>query len=177
MEADARGLRHLADNLEEVLVATSCSKSFGLYRERTGAAMVIGASAEKALNAKGKLLNLARSTYTMPPDHGAAIVEMILGTPALRNSWEAEVAGMNQRIVSLRQALAKALRDRIGDNRFDFIEKHKGMFSVVGFSTEQVKKLKDEHAIYAVGDSRINIAGLSETRIDYLADAMVMVSR
>ncbi len=176
LDADAKGLRYLADNLEEVLVATSCSKSFGLYRERTGAAMVIGASSERAQNAKGKLLNLARSTYTMPPDHGAAIVEMILSDAGLRKSWETEIAAMNQRIVTLRQGLATALRERVGDGRFDFIQQHKGMFSVVGFSPELVKRLKDDHAIYAVGDSRINIAGLSEARIDYLADAMVAVS-
>lgn len=177
IEADAKGMRLLADSVEEMLIATSCSKSFGLYRERTGAAIVIGKSLTEAQNAKGRILNLARSTYTMPPDHGAAIVEKILTDETLTQSWRDEVDGMNQRIVSLRQGLSTALRERTGDNRFDFIQQHKGMFSVLGLAPEQVTVLREEHGVYAVGDSRINIAGLAEKNISALADALVAVTR
>ncbi len=176
IEEDAAGLRLLADSVEEMLIATSCSKSFGLYRERTGAAIVIGKNKEEAMNAKGRILQLARATYTMPPDHGAAIVQTILTDDALTTQWREELNTMRNRIVSLREGLSSALSARTGDNRYDFIKSHKGMFSVLGLSVEQVAKLRDEFGIYAVGDSRINIAGLTEARIDYLADALIAIS-
>ncbi|MEZ9524363.1 amino acid aminotransferase [Enterovibrio norvegicus] len=176
LEEDAQGLRLLADSVEEMLIATSCSKNFGLYRERTGAAIVIGKNAQEAMNAKGRVLQLARATYTMPPDHGAAIVETILTSDALTQQWRSELDAMRGRIVSLREALCTSLVERCGDNRFDFIKQHQGMFSMLGLSPEQVGKLRDEFGIYAVGDSRINVAGLTESRIDYLADALVKVS-
>ncbi len=103
IEEDARGLRLLADNVEELLIATSCSKSFGLYRERTGAAIVVGKSAKEAQNAKGRIMQLARSTYTMPPDHGAAIVETILTDNTLTKQWRDEIEAMNTRINALRE--------------------------------------------------------------------------
>lgn len=176
IEEDAAGLRLLADSVEEMLIATSCSKSFGLYRERTGAAIVIGKNKEEAMNAKGRILQLARATYTMPPDHGAAIVQTILTDDALTTQWREELNTMRNRIVSLREGLSSALSARTGDNRYDFIKSHKGMFSVLGLSVEQVAKLRDEFGIYAVGDSRINIAGLTEAKIDYLADALITIS-
>ncbi|WP_283132643.1 aromatic amino acid transaminase [Enterovibrio norvegicus] len=176
LEEDAQGLRLLADSVEEMLIATSCSKNFGLYRERTGAAIVIGKNAQEAMNAKGRVLQLARATYTMPPDHGAAIVETILTSDALTQQWRSELDAMRGRIVSLREALCASLAERCGDNRFDFIKQHQGMFSMLGLSPEQIGKLRDEFGIYAVGDSRINVAGLTESRINYLADALVKVS-
>ncbi|MEZ8079640.1 aromatic amino acid transaminase [Enterovibrio norvegicus] len=176
LEEDAQGLRLLADSVEEMLIATSCSKNFGLYRERTGAAIVIGKNAQEAMNAKGRVLQLARATYTMPPDHGAAIVETILTSDTLTQQWRSELDAMRGRILSLREALCASLVERCGDNRFDFIKQHQGMFSMLGLSPEQIGKLRDEFGIYAVGDSRINVAGLTESRIDYLADALVKVS-
>ncbi|MDD1779798.1 aspartate/tyrosine/aromatic aminotransferase [Enterovibrio sp. ZSDZ35] len=177
LEEDAYGVRLLSDSVEEMLIATSCSKNFGLYRERTGAAIVIGKNAKEAVNAKGRILQLARSTYTMPPDHGAAIVETILSSDALTQEWKTELDVMRNRIVTLRDGLSAALAERCGDNRFDFIKQHKGMFSMLGMSQDQVSRLKDEFGIYAVGDSRINIAGLTESRIDYLADALMTVAK
>ncbi|MEZ8127382.1 amino acid aminotransferase [Enterovibrio norvegicus] len=176
LEEDAQGLRLLADSVEEMLIATSCSKNFGLYRERTGAAIVIGKNAQEAMNAKGRVLQLARATYTMPPDHGAAIVETILTSDTLTQQWRSELDAMRGRILSLREALCTSLVERCGDTRFDFIKQHQGMFSMLGLSPEQIGKLRDEFGIYAVGDSRINVAGLKESRIDYLADALVKVS-
>lgn len=175
LEQDAVGLQHMADSVEEMVIATSCSKNFGLYRERTGAAIVVGDSLRQAQKAKGRILTLARSSYTMPPDHGAALVATILADDALTQSWKKELNEMNKRLLSLRSGLVKAIRAQ-GSDDFDFIEHHKGMFSVTGLSPEQVARLRDEFGIYAVGDGRINIAGLQELQMDYLAKALIGVS-
>lgn len=176
LEQDAAGLRHLADNVEEMIVATSCSKNFGLYRERTGAAIVISDSLKEAQKSKGRILQLARASYTMPPDHGAALVATVLNDASLTATWKSELTEMNQRLRRLRAGLTQAVRDN-GSDAFDFIEKHKGMFSVTGLSQEQIIQLRNEFGIYAVGDGRINIAGLQEQKLDYLAKALLSVSR
>lgn len=175
LEQDAAGLQHLANNVEEMVIATSCSKNFGLYRERTGAAIVVSDSLQQANKAKGRILNLARSSYTMPPDHGAALVATVLNDAALTKVWKQELSEMQQRLVSLRHGLVEAVRAQ-GSEQFDFICLHKGMFSVTGLSPEQIGRLRDEFAIYAVGDGRINIAGLQENQLDYVAKALLTVS-
>ncbi|MCF9125430.1 aspartate/tyrosine/aromatic aminotransferase [Vibrio parahaemolyticus] len=177
LEADAKGLRYMADNVEEMLITTSCSKNFGLYRERTGAAIVVGKNTQDITNAKGKLLTLARSTYTMPPDHGAALVKTILQDANLTSVWKQELSEMQQRLVSLRQSLCNELRNNHNTEQFDFIESHKGMFTVLGFSENQMARLREDYGIYGVGDGRINIAGLTETHIPYVADAIKKISQ
>ncbi len=177
LEADAKGLRYMADNVEEMLITTSCSKNFGLYRERTGAAIVVGKNTQDITNAKGKLLTLARSTYTMPPDHGAALVKTILQDANLTSIWKQELSEMQQRLVSLRQSLCNELRNNHNTDQFDFIESHKGMFTVLGFSENQMAQLREDYGIYCVGDGRINIAGLTETHIPYVADAIKKISQ
>lgn len=173
---DAKGLQFMAERVEEMLITTSCSKNFGLYRERTGAAIVIGKNAQESANAKGKLLTLARSTYTMPPDHGAALVKTILQNAELTTTWKQELCEMQQRLLNLRQTLCNELRNQHNTSQFDFIESHKGMFTVLGFTPEQMGTLRDEYGIYGVGDGRINIAGLTEEHIPYVANAIVKVS-
>ncbi|HDY7459611.1 TPA: aspartate/tyrosine/aromatic aminotransferase [Vibrio vulnificus] len=177
LEEDAKGLQFMADRVDEMLITTSCSKNFGLYRERTGAAIVIGKNAKESSNAKGKLLTLARSTYTMPPDHGAALVKTILQNVELTTTWKQELCEMQQRLLNLRQTLCNELRNQHNTSQFDFIESHKGMFTVLGFTPEQMGTLRDEYGIYGVGDGRINIAGLTEAHIPYVADAIVKVSQ
>ncbi|MBR9788597.1 MAG: aspartate/tyrosine/aromatic aminotransferase [Vibrionaceae bacterium] len=177
LEEDAKGLRFMADNVEEMLITTSCSKNFGLYRERTGAAIVVGKNTQDITNAKGKLLTLARSTYTMPPDHGAALVKTILQDANLTSVWKQELSEMQQRLVSLRQNLCNELRNNHNTEQFDFIESHKGMFTVLGFTEKQMAHLREDYGIYGVGDGRINIAGLTETHIPYVADAINKVSQ
>ncbi|MCU8344341.1 aspartate/tyrosine/aromatic aminotransferase [Vibrio vulnificus] len=177
LEEDAKGLQFMADRVEEMLITTSCSKNFGLYRERTGAAIVIGKNAKESSNAKGKLLTLARSTYTMPPDHGAALVKTILQNVELTTTWKQELCEMQQRLLNLRQTLCNELRNQHNTSQFDFIESHKGMFTVLGFTPEQMGTLRDEYGIYGVGDGRINIAGLTEAHIPYVADTIVKVSQ
>ncbi|MEZ8824346.1 aromatic amino acid transaminase [Vibrio amylolyticus] len=177
LEEDAKGLRYMADNVEEMLITTSCSKNFGLYRERTGAAIVVGKSSKDVANAKGKLLTLARSTYTMPPDHGAALVKTILTDDKLTQVWKSELSDMQQRLLSLRKSLCDDLRTTHNTDQFNFIEQHKGMFTVLGFSADQMSTLREQYGIYGVGDGRINIAGLSEQHISYVANAIAQVSK
>lgn len=176
LEEDAQGLRYMADNIEEMLITTSCSKNFGLYRERTGAAIVVGKNAQDVANAKGKLLTLARSTYTMPPDHGAALVKTILKNQELTAIWKQELSEMQQRLLNLRKTLCNQLRNQHNTSQFDFIESHKGMFTVLGFTVDQMTQLREQYGIYGVGDGRINIAGLSEKHIPYVAEAIVNIS-
>lgn len=176
LEQDAQGLRYMAGQVEEMLVTASCSKNFGLYRERTGVAIVMGQNAREAANAKGKLLTLARATYTMPPDHGAALVKTVLQDANLTVLWKQELEKMQQRLLNLRQTLCNELRNQHNTAQFDFIESHKGMFTVLGFDAEQMVRLREEFGIYGVGDGRINIAGLTEQDIPYVADAIVKVS-
>ena len=176
LEQDAQGLRYMAERMEEMLITTSCSKNFGLYRERTGAAIVIGKNQQEVTNARGKMLTLARSTYTMPPDHGAALVKTVLRDEQLMAIWKQELSEMQQRLLTLRKNLCNELRNQHNTRQFDFIESHRGMFTVLGFSAEQMGRLREEFAIYGVADGRINIAGLTEKDIPYVANAIIHVS-
>lgn len=175
LEEDAKGLQYMSNKLDEVLITSSCSKNFGLYRERTGCAVVVATNATHATNAKGKLLQLARATYTMPPDHGAAIVNQILNDQTLKQIWTAELIEMQQRLVKLRLELVNEIK-ALGDDSFEFINQHKGMFTLLGFSSEQMLQLREEYGIYGVADGRINIAGLAEEKIAYVANAIYHVS-
>jgi aromatic-amino-acid transaminase len=175
LEADAKGLRIVAGKVPELVVAASCSKNFAVYRDRVGAAMVMAKDGTQADIAMGQMLAAARTLYSMPPDHGAAAVRIVLEDPALRADWESELEDMRQRMLRLRVAFAEALRRQSNSDRFDFIAEHRGMFSRLGLTEHQVERLRDEHAVYMVGDSRINVAGLPEDRLDDLAKAIVSV--
>ncbi len=175
MEEDAAGFRYLAERVPAYLVASSCSKNFGLYRERTGLAVVVADTLAKSESIKSRIMECARSTYTMPPDHGAAIVRIILEDEALKNAWLAEVTAMRQRIQGVRSSLADAIRQQTGNQAFDFIEQHKGMFSVLGTNAEQISRLKEEFGIYLVDGGRMNIAGLGEKDVPYLAESLAKV--
>ncbi len=176
LDGDVAGLRLLADAVPELVIATSCSKNFGLYRERVGAAVVIANSPTQGAIARGRLQEIARTTYTMPPDFGAALVARVLTDPVLRQSWQAELVAMQQRIAGLRQQLAVELRQLSGGNSFDYVARHRGMFSMTALSAEAIVQLRDDWAIYVVPGGRINIAGLREEQIPRLAQALVAVS-
>jgi aspartate/tyrosine/aromatic aminotransferase len=175
LEQDALGVRRLAAKVPEMVVAASCSKNFGLYRDRVGCAFVLGASPERADVMLGQLLGVARANYSSPPAHGAAIVGAILDDAALRAEWRAELDDMRSHMQGLRRVLAASLRARSNGDRFDFIARHRGMFSLIGATGEQVARLRDEHAVYMVGAGRINIAGLPEAEVDRFADALIAV--
>ncbi|MBD5771416.1 aspartate/tyrosine/aromatic aminotransferase [Marinomonas sp. SM2066] len=176
MQEDVQGFRYLAEQVESYVVTYSCSKNFGLYRERTGLAIVVGKTLEQSLAIKSRLLEIARGTYTMPPDHGAALVDIILRDDSLTDNWLSEVESMRQRVKGLRTQLVNVLREKSGNSVFDFIAQHQGMFSVLGISSEQVKALSEQHGIYIVGGGRVNMAGLQESQIDYFADSLLAVS-
>ncbi len=175
LEEDAYGVRLLAEGLPELIVATSCSKNFGLYRERTGAITLISNDASAAGVGRSQLLNVVRGIYSMPPSHGGAIVETILGDAALRRSWETELTQMRDRINGLRALLVERFAERGDAGRFGFIARQRGMFSFLGITPEQVARLRDEHAIYMVDSSRINVAGASVENAGALCDAVMSV--
>jgi aromatic-amino-acid transaminase len=175
LDADAAGLRLLAGKVPEMVVASSCSKNFAVYRDRVGAAMVLARDGAQADLAVGQMLSAARALYSMPPDHGAAAVRIILADADLKKDWETELEEMRQRMLRLRIAFAEALRRQSNSDRFDFVASHRGMFSRLGLTEAQVERLRAEHAVYMVGDSRINVAGLPEDGMDDLAKAIVSV--
>lgn len=171
LDADAAGVRLIAARVPELLIAASCSKNFGIYRERTGALIAVSDAAGREVT-QGNLAYLNRQNYSFPPDHGARLVTMILTDPALRRDWEAELEEVRLGMLKLREAMAAELRKATNSDRFDFIAAHRGMFSRLGLSEAQVERLKHEAGIYIVGDSRINIAGLNDRTVPILATAI-----
>jgi len=175
LEADAAGVRLMAAKVPEMLIAASCSKNFGLYRDRVGAALIISKDEAGTALSKANIAGLNRVNFSFPPDHGAKVVSIIMNDPALRADWAAELEEMRLNMLDLRQGLADALRRETNSDRFDFVAEHRGMFSRLGLSPEQVMRLRTDHAIYMVGDSRINIAGLPKAGLDTLAKAIASV--
>lgn len=175
LEADVYGLRLMANKLPELIIASSYSKNFGLYRERTGAVTVITESATQTEAAASQVVSTAREMYSVPPAHGAALVGMILDDAALKAEWDAELTEMRDRINGLRADLVNKLKEKGVSHDFSFIQNEKGMFSFLGLSPEQVKRLINEFSIYLVGSSRINVAGINKSNIDYLADSIKAV--
>tara|TARA_B100000767_G_scaffold274568_1_gene307993 strand:- start:2447 stop:3640 length:1194 start_codon:yes stop_codon:yes gene_type:complete len=175
MDEDAAGLRLMANTVPEMVIASSCSKNFGLYRERTGMAMVITATAEQASLAQSQMNSVIRSNYSMPPSHGAMVVETILADPKLKQMWRDELKTMRKRIKDLRSQLVDAIKAEGVEQDFSFIKRQNGMFSFLGVSAEQVDKLVNEHSVYLVGSSRINLAGLNQHNIAYVAKAIAAV--
>jgi aromatic-amino-acid transaminase len=172
LDADAEATRRIAAALPEVLIAASCSKNFGIYRERAGLLIAISASAGARPVTQGTLAFLNRQNYSVPPDHGARLVTMILGDEGLRADWTAELEEIRTNMLGLRTQLADELRRRTNSDRFDFIARHRGMFSRIGASPGQVQQMRDEFGIYMVGDSRLNIAGLNSRTVPILAEAI-----
>ncbi|HKT72503.1 MAG TPA: amino acid aminotransferase [Steroidobacteraceae bacterium] len=177
VDADAYGIRLFAAELPEVLVAVSCSKNFGLYRERTGVLHVVNDSTAAADATLSQLVRIARSLYSMPPDHGAAIVHEILTQPALKDQWIAEVGSMRQRMSGLRSELVARLATACPQHGFAFISAQQGMFSLLGLPKEQVRELREEHHVFMTDDSRINVAGLRADNLEYFARAIAAVVR
>lgn len=175
IDEDVAYLRLLAEELPELLVAYSCSKNFGLYRERVGAVSVIGASREIADNALSQILGVARRLYSVPPAHGQTIVGTILSTPHLRKSWLNELQQMRDRLNDMRRQVSAAINARQQQRDFGFIAGQYGMFSFMGLNPEQIGRLRRDFGVYMVETSRINVAGLNPGNIDYFADAIAAV--
>ena len=172
LDADAAGIRLVTEQVPEALIAVSFSKNLGLYRERVGALIAIGESASRADAMLSHMLQIARSIYSMPPDHGAAIAAHIFANPTLKAEWTLELGLMRTRITDMRGLLAEQLRKVTGDGAFDFIRTQRGMFSLLGVSSQTVDRLRDTHHIYMLGDSRMNLAGIMPDNAGYVAECI-----
>ena len=177
LDADAYGVRLMAERLPEVVVVTSCSKNLGLYRERVGSVSVAAKTKEARDLVLANLANVARGIYSMPPDHGAAIAERVLHSPQLRALWEKELTEMRSRLNGLRQIFVKHLKARNVARDFSFIANERGLFSFLGITKEQVVKLREQFHVYLVESSRMNFAGLNKSNADYVADSIAAVLR
>jgi aromatic-amino-acid transaminase len=175
LEEDAWAVRLFAETLPEMLITSSCSKNFGLYRERTGALIAVTSDAERLLDVRSQLASLARNLWSTPPAHGAAVVATILADEPLRQIWQDEVERMRRRIASLRQGLVEALTPYGLAERFAHIAQQRGMFSYTGLTAEQVRRLRAEDSVYLVESGRANVAGLDAERLDDLARAIARV--
>ncbi|MDI5837741.1 amino acid aminotransferase [Shewanella xiamenensis] len=175
VDIDAYGVRKMAAAVDNMILCSSCSKNFGLYRERIGSCSVIAKDANTANIAQSVLLYVVRCLYSMPPAHGAAIVETILGSKELTQEWLDELKVMRDRINGNRAILVEKLKANGVERDFSFIARQKGMFSFLGVNPEQVARLQKEFSIYMVGSSRISIAGISEDNVDYLAMSIAKV--
>lgn len=174
LEEDAQGWRLMAAQVPEMLFASSCSKNFGLYRERTGALIILAKSAEQAAVVQSQAMNAAREIYSMPPAHGAALAGTILFDTQLRTLWEHELAAMRDRINGMRSELVQRIVAG-GHDGFEFINDQFGMFSFLGISGEQVSRLRDDYGIYIVGSTRMNVAGLTPSNMDYFSRSLLAV--
>lgn len=173
LDEDAAATRLVASSVPETIIAASCSKNFGIYRERTGLLMLVSQDGGAHKMNQGTLAYLNRQNYSFPPDHGARLVTMVLTDPALRSAWTKELEYVRLSMLGLRQSLADELQRLSGSNRFGFLAQHRGMFSRLGTSPDKVELLRQRHGIYMVGDSRLNIAGLNAKSIPILAAAIV----
>ena len=171
---DVAGLRFLATRLGELIVAASCSKNLGLYRERTGVALFYGKDTQTAAATQSHGLGAARRVYSMPPAHGALLAGRVLSTPELRASWEAELSQICRRMISLRTQLSDKLSAKT-DRDFSFIAKENGMFSFLGLSVEQAQGLRKERGLYMLDSSRINVAALNDRNMDIVVDGVASV--
>ena len=175
IEQDAFAIRHLAGRVPELIVSNSCSKNFGLYRERVGSLSVLCESPASRDVVKSNLDNIVRTIYSMPPDHGAAIVGIVLNDAALSAQWRGEVGEMRDRLQGNRKLLQDALAQKAPGHDFSHLTRAAGMFTYLGIAQDQVEALKKDYAIYMVGSSRINVAGITEANVEYLAESIAAV--
>ena len=176
LDADALGLRILAHRVPELLLVVSCSKNFGLYRERAGALVALARNSSAAAAIATQQARAARRMYSMPPDHGAAIVARLLGDPGLFGMWEQEVASMTARMKSLRAMLVERLAALRPELDFSWLVRQRGMFSLLGLDAAAVRLLSERHHIYTPPDGRMNVAGISASNVDYIAESILALT-
>ena len=175
IEEDTLAVRLFAEKCPELIVASSCSKNFAVYRERVGAISVVCANRQKASDTETVINSLTRKNYSMPPTHGTGVIDIVLHSDELTTLWHSEVAGMRTRINGLRRTLSEKITARGVNKDFSFLQKQSGMFSFMGLSVEQVQRLKTEFAIYTVNSARVNIASFNNGNIDYFIEALATV--
>jgi aspartate aminotransferase len=175
IEEDAYAVRLMTERLPEVVVVSSCSKNLGLYRERVGTVSVVARTQRDRDAVVSNLANVARSIYSMPPDHGAAIVDRVLHTPVLRAVWEEELAAMRTRLNGQRRLFVEQLAKRNVPMDFSFIAAERGLFSFLGITKAQVVRLREQYHVYMLESSRINLAGINRSNAAYVADSIAAV--
>lgn len=175
LHEDAYGVRAMAAAVPEFVVSTSCSKNFGLYRERVGACTIVFENPADRQTIASNLNIIARSIYSMPPDHGAAIVATILSDDRLRELWNSEVDQIRNRLNGQRQLLVDKLKERGTTTDFSFIGNERGMFSFLGLERAKIVRLREEFHVYIVESSRINVAGVNSGNVDYIVDSIAAV--
>jgi aspartate aminotransferase len=175
VEEDTLAVRLFAEKCPELIVASSCSKNFAVYRERVGAISVVCADDHKTADIETVIHSLTRKNYSMPPAHGTGIVDIILHSAELRALWLDEVTAMRERINGLRQELSQRIAAAGIERDFSFLQRQSGMFSFLGLSVEQVRRLRDEYSIYTVDSARVNIASFNDSNIDYFIESLKAV--
>ena len=173
LEEDAYATRLIAESVPETVIASSCSKNFGIYRERAGLLMLISQDSSKRNINQSMLAYLNRQNYSFPPDHGSRLVSIVLNDKDLRSDWMSELEDIRTSLLNLRVRLADELQKISGSDRFSFIASHRGMFSRLGATPSQVEKMRKEFGIYMVSDSRFNVAGLNNDTVPALAKAII----
>ncbi len=172
LSEDAFIVRHLAACAPEMIVANSCSKNFGLYRDRVGSLSLLSKNRKGRDITYSQVNNVVRTIYSVPPDHGAVVVATILADPELRAAWRVELAEMRGRLREMRTLLNDALKEKAPDHDFSHLVRARGMFCFLGIPEQQVNRLKKEYGVYMVGSSRINTAGITAHNVNYLAAAI-----
>lgn len=175
LETDAAGVRTLAEAGLDILVSSSFSKNFGLYRERVGALSVVTESPDATARVLSQLKAIVRTNYSNPPAHGGGIVTTILDDPELTALWKMELSAMQSRIAGTRKAFVEGLKNTGANRDFSFLERQKGMFSFSGLDRKQVDRLRADYGIYIVGSGRINVAGITPANLEFLCKAIVSV--
>lgn len=175
VEEDSLAVRLFANQCPEVIVASSCSKNFAMYRERVGALTIIAQDSEKAAAVETVIHNITRKNYSMPPAHGPAVIDIILHSDELKAQWLVEVEGMRDRINGLRKTMAEKISASGIKRDFSFLQHQSGMFSFMGLSVEQVQRLRDEFAIYTVNSARVNVASFNQGNMDYFIESLAVV--
>ena len=175
LDEDAFSIREMAARVPEMIVSSSCSKNFGLYRDRVGTLSILSADAATAKTVQSQLSYIARTIYSMPPDHGAAVVRTILEDPGLTAGWHEELNDMRARLLEMRASLNAALQEHAPGHDFSHLCRATGMFCFLGLSTEQVDALKRDHGVYMVGSSRINVAGITPGNVEHVARSIAAV--
>lgn len=176
LEEDVKGMHALLKHVPTAMIAVSCSKNFGVYRDRVGCSIVVTNNTELAQTCQGHLGAIARGIYSMPPDHGAAVVRTIMQDAELTKIWKDELTEMRTRVNGLRSAFSNKLRELTGTNKWDFIANQRGMFTLLGLNDEEIAKMRDDYAIYVVKGGRINVAGLQQSDIENLSKALIAVT-
>ena len=174
-EEDCLSVRLFAEQCPEVIIASSCSKNFAMYRERVGAITIIANDAEKATAIESVIHNITRKNYSMPPTHGPAVIDIILHSENLKAQWIQELTAMRERINGLRKTLTEKIAASRIQRDYSFIERQSGMFSFMGLTVEQVNRLREEFAIYTVNSSRVNVASFNTNNMDYFVEALATV--